>query len=158
MLLITLATMCLCVCVTAILTTSKGFSIHSSVAKSRIAATSVHVVGGVITMLVCHQVASLEAMRGHPAVVPLLEYGITSSISGGRQWVLVFPRYAGSLREWRLKWRGRGLDARDLPVYLRLFLQVCGARLNEALCLWESTSRWMLLPCMALKFQAAWTA
>jgi len=69
-------------------------------------------------------------MRGHPAVVPLLEYGISSSISGARQWVLVFPRYAGSLRDWRLKWRGRGLDAQDLPVYLRLFLQVCGARLN----------------------------
>lgn len=63
-------------------------------------------------------------LRGQPAVVPLLEYGITSSISGQRQWVLVFPRYLGSMREWRLKWRGKGLDAKDLPVYLRLFLQV----------------------------------
>lgn len=70
------------------------------------------------------QVASLDALRGQACVVPLLEYGVTSSISGTRQWVLVFPQYAGSMREWRLRWRGKGLDAQDLPVYLRLFIQV----------------------------------
>lgn len=70
------------------------------------------------------QVASLESLRGQPCVVPLLEYGVTSCISGVRQWVLVFPRYQGSLREWRLNWAGRGLNTQELPVYLSLFLQV----------------------------------
>lgn len=72
----------------------------------------------------CLQVASLDALRGQASVVPLLEYGVSSSISGTRQWVLVFPKYAGSMREWRLRWRGKGLDTQDLPVYLRLFIQV----------------------------------
>lgn len=63
-------------------------------------------------------------LHGQPAVIPLLDYGVTSSIRGNRQWVLLFPRYAGSLREWRLRWRGKGLDGADLPVYLQLFLQV----------------------------------
>jgi hypothetical protein len=65
-------------------------------------------------------------------VVPLLEYGVTSSISGVRQWVLVFPRYQGSLREWRLNWAGRGLNTEELPVYLSLFLQVRGREAGQA--------------------------
>jgi hypothetical protein len=71
------------------------------------------------------QVVSLEALRGQPSVVPLLEYGVTCSLNGSRQWVLVFPRYASSMREWRLKKGSRGLAPQDLPVYLRLFMQVC---------------------------------
>jgi hypothetical protein len=73
-------------------------------------------------------VSSLEALRGQPCSVPLLQYGVTSTLSGSRQWVLVFPRYAASLREWRLKWRGRGLQQQDLAVYLGLFLQVRSRR------------------------------
>lgn len=69
------------------------------------------------------QVVSLEALRGRASVVPLLEYGVTCSLNGSRQWVLVFPRYASSMREWRLR-RGRGLAPQDLPVYLHLFMQV----------------------------------
>lgn len=76
----------------------------------------------------------LELMHGQPGIVPLLEYGLASSSSGSgrggggggqRQWLLVFPQYERSLRDWRLQWRGRGLDARDLPAYLHLFVQVC---------------------------------
>lgn len=70
------------------------------------------------------QVVSLEVLHGKPHVVPLLEYGVTSNISGTRQWVLVFPRYASSMREWRTKWAGKGLNTQDLSVYLSLFLQV----------------------------------
>lgn len=70
------------------------------------------------------KVASLEFLRGRPSVVPLLDYGVTTSVSGMRQWVLVFPRYAGSMREWRISWAGRGLDTHDLPMYLSLFVQV----------------------------------
>lgn len=73
------------------------------------------------------QVVTLEVLHGKPHVIPLLEYGVTSAISGTRQWVLVFPRYASSLREWRTKWAGKGLHTQDLPVYLSLFLQVRGS-------------------------------
>jgi hypothetical protein len=82
----------------------------------------------IVHLLACRlwfrQVASLEFLRGQPSVVPLLDYGVTTSISGVRQWVLIFPRYAGSMREWRVSWAGRGLNSNDLPVYLSLFLQV----------------------------------
>jgi hypothetical protein len=71
------------------------------------------------------QVVSLEALWGQPSVVPLLEYGVTCSLNGARQWVMVFPRYASSMREWRLRRSGRGLVPQDLPIYLRLFMQVC---------------------------------
>jgi hypothetical protein len=70
------------------------------------------------------QVTVLEVLQGQPGIIPLLEYGVTSRISDQRQWLLVFPRYGGSLREWRQRWRGRGLTCGDLRVYLRLFLQV----------------------------------
>lgn len=66
----------------------------------------------------------LEVLQGCHGVIPLLEYGVISGASGQRQWLLVFPRYGCSLREWRQRWRGRNLDKTDLAVYLRLFVQV----------------------------------
>lgn len=39
------------------------------------------------------------------------------------QWVLVFPRYSGSLRAWRFD-RGQGLHQKDTQLYLGIFLQV----------------------------------
>mgnify|MGYP001807346199 CR=1 FL=1 len=90
-----------------------------------------HIIINIITILLLTyllayflQVASLDALRGQASVVQLKDYGVTSSVSGARQWVLVFPQYAGSMREWRLKWRGKGLNTQDLPVYLRLFIRV----------------------------------
>lgn len=81
------------------------------------------------------QVTILDSLHGHKGVVPLLDYGVTcsnssSSSSAGQQpqWLLVFPRYSGSLRGWRLL-RGQGLDQEDLGLYLRIFMQVSwGAR------------------------------
>jgi hypothetical protein len=81
------------------------------------------------------QVAILDSLRGHKGVVPLLDYGVMSSSSSSSsrldaaaqqppQWVLVFPRYSGSLRAWRQA-RGAGLLRQDVELYLRVFLQVC---------------------------------
>lgn len=74
------------------------------------------------------QVAILESLQGQHGIVPLLEYGVMvdytdSSSATQPQWVLVFPRYSGSLREWRLR-RGQGLGHQDIELYLNIFLQV----------------------------------
>lgn len=84
------------------------------------------------------QVAILESLRGRACVVPLLDYGV---LGGSRnngldplhqqqqqqpQWVLVFPRYSGSLRAWRQA-RGAGLRQQEVELYLRVFLQVGAA-------------------------------
>ncbi|KAF8065888.1 hypothetical protein HT031_002949 [Scenedesmus sp. PABB004] len=85
------------------------------------------------------QVAVLELLRGCPGVVPLLDYGVAlgdappsprgASGSGGGalaqpapRWLLAFPRYRCSLRDWRQA-RGRGLRPGDARLYLAAFVQ-----------------------------------
>jgi hypothetical protein len=79
------------------------------------------------------QVAILDSLRGHKGIVPLLDYGVMYGRCSGAdsarqqqqqpQWVLVFPRYWGSLRAWRRQ-RGPGLQRQDVALYLRVFLRV----------------------------------
>jgi hypothetical protein len=83
------------------------------------------------------QVAILDNLRGHKGIVPLLDYGVMYGRCSGAvsarqqqqqpQWVLVFPRYSGSLRAWRRQ-RGAGLQRHDIALYLRVFLQVGSMR------------------------------
>eukprot|EP00775_Hariotina_reticulata_P006738 gene6738-6958_t len=84
---------------------------------------------------VYNEVSVLSSLRSQPGVIPLLDFAVcgSTSTSSGHvvqpSWLLVFPRYSGSLKEWRIM-RGLGLQREDIGMYLRVFIQVASTVAN----------------------------